>query len=128
MASVLIIDDNRSQSAFLKISLMRRRHRVRRTQDIRDAIYPRGGTVPDLVLVNRETGNNTGWEVFNYLKQWVPDLPMMVYVLESNCGDSADWICKAVDAACKEADFSPPSMPFHGFAAGVPGSNPLQNR
>ena len=104
MASVLIIDDNRAKSAFLKISLMRERHQVRRSRDIGEAIHPSGGAVPDLVLINRATENVTGWDIFNHLKQLAPDLPAMVYVLEKNSFASVGWICKAVEAACEETD------------------------
>jgi DNA-binding NtrC family response regulator len=110
MASVLIIDDSKATSALLKLSLMHRRHRVRRSQDITEAVHPRGGAVPDLVLINRGVKMNTGWEIFNCLKQLAPNLPTMVYVLEDNCVSSANWICKAVEAAFEEID-SPPRPP-----------------
>ena len=106
MASVLIIDDNRSKSAFLKISLMRRRHQVRRTPDIGEAVNPKNGGIPDVILINQATNNSAGWEIFNHLKQLAPDISTMVYALENNCFDSADWICKAVDAVCQETSAS----------------------
>jgi DNA-binding NtrC family response regulator len=107
MASVFIIDDNRSRSAFLKMSLMRERHQVRRSEDIRGAIFPNDSAAPDLVLINQSTQDFNGWELFNHLKQLAPNLPAMVYVLESNRIDSARWICRAVEAACEEAHMSP---------------------
>lgn len=107
MASVLIIDDNRSKSAFLKIALMRHGHAVYRSQDIGNAFPPRNGRIPDLVLINHATNNSTGWELFNALKQVAPDLPAMVYVLEYNCFYSTDAICKAVHAVCEETHAAP---------------------
>lgn len=109
MASVLIIDDNRSRSAFLKMSLMRERHEVRRGKDIHGAIFQGANAAPDLVLINQSTQDFTGWELFNHLKQLAPDLPAMVYVLESNRIDSARWICMAVEAACEEVHMCPSS-------------------
>ena len=110
MASVLIIDDNRSRSAFLKMSLIRERHEVRRSEDIRGALFQGDNAAPDLVLINQSTQDFTGWKLFNQLKRLAPDLPAMIYVLESNRIDSARWICKAVEAACEEADRCP-SLP-----------------
>ena len=135
MASVLIIDDNRSRSAFLKMSLMRERHGVRRSEDIRGAIFQGGNAAPDLVLINQWTQDFTGWNLFNQLKQVAPDLPAMVYVLESNHTDSARWICKAVEAAFEEAEISP-SPPETALAQFGPSTmvstanvkNPFQKR
>lgn len=111
MASVLIIDDNRPKSAFLKISLMGKRHQVRRSQDIREAIDPIDGRDFDVVLINQATDDCTGWELFNHLKQLAPEVPTMVYVLETNCFYSADWICRAVEAVCEESEAClPPSV------------------
>jgi DNA-binding NtrC family response regulator len=110
MASVLIIDDNRAKAAFLKMSLVRERHQVRRSQDIREAIFPRGGATPDLVLINQAMQDFTGWELFNYLKQLAPDLPAMVYVMESNGIDATEWICRAVEAV-DEKTKAPPALP-----------------
>lgn len=114
MASVLIIDDNRAKSAFLKMALMRRRHQVQRCQDIRKAINPENGMVPDVVLINQATHRSTGWEIFNHFKRLVPDLPTMVYVLENNCFYSTDWICRAVEAVCEEIEvpMNPPETIF----------------
>lgn len=117
MASVLIIDDNRSKSTVLKRSLTGQRHRVRRSQDIWEAIYPRGGAAPDLVLINQAMANSTGWELFYHLKQLAPDLPAMVYVLDNDCVNAAGWICRAVDAACEVTDASqvPPGASLAGI-------------
>jgi DNA-binding NtrC family response regulator len=117
MASVLIIDDNRATSAYLKMFLMRERHHVRRGQDVRKALFPRFGAVPDLVLINQAMNNPTGWELFNHLKRLAPTLPAMVYVMESNGIKSAGWICRAVEAAVGETKAPPspaPSTPTFG--------------
>jgi DNA-binding NtrC family response regulator len=115
MASVMIIDDNRSTSAFLKMALMRNRHQVRRTEDIRQALFSSANAAPDLVLINQSLKDFSGWKIFNDLKQSAPELPAMVYVLEGNRVDSARWICKAVEAACKEGD-KPPTPPATALA------------
>lgn len=68
-ASVLIIDDNRAASAFLKLYLMQQQHKVSRSADIKDAIDPAVGVMPDMVLINHAHDNDAGWHVFNILKQ-----------------------------------------------------------
>lgn len=102
MACILIIDDNHSASAFLKLSLQGRRHRVIRGVDIWEAVDPGGGCVPDLVLINRAFKNNSGWQAFNFLKQAAPHLPAMVYVLERLTSVSTGWIARAVEAVLPE--------------------------
>ncbi|WP_155302196.1 response regulator [Desulfosarcina widdelii] len=102
MANVLIIDDNKTTAAILKITLSRQLHHVRRSEDIRDAIYPADSSQPDLVLINQAAKNFSGWKTFNYLKQIRPSLPAIVYVLEHPTTSGAQWICKVVDAVLSE--------------------------
>jgi len=110
MACILIIDDNHSASAFLKLSLQGRRHRVIRGVDIWEAIDPGSGFVPDLVLINRSLKNNSGWQAFNFLKQAAPHLPAMVYVLERLTSVSAGWIARAVEAVIPEVMREDPTV------------------
>ena len=102
MASIWIVDDKTAASAFLKLSLMRRRHRVRRGVVIRDAMDAPADMAPDLILINRDFANESGWQVFNQLKQAVPHLPAMVYVLREFTAANAKWIGRVVDAAILE--------------------------
>ena len=102
MANILIIDDNRAASAFLKLYLMHHHHQVSRSVDIKDAIDPVTGVTPDMVLINQAHDNDEGWHVFAILKQAAPDVPALVYVLSSLTADNADWIVKAVAAVAAE--------------------------
>ena len=111
MTNILIIDDNPAKAAFLKMSLVRSRHKVKQSRDIIEAVFPDHGKVPNLVLINQAMQNFTGWELYFYLKQIMPGLPVMVYVMESNCIEAAGWICKAVDAVCEETHAIPDSHP-----------------
>jgi CheY-like chemotaxis protein len=101
MSNILIIDDNHAASAFLKLSLQGRRHRVNRSVNFWDAIDP-AGIAADLVLINRAFKNNTGWQAFNFLKQAAPHLPAMVYVLEHRTAANAGWIIRAVETVIPE--------------------------
>lgn len=102
MANLLIIDDNKAVSAFLKLYLMRQRHRVKRSADIKAAIDSTRSNTPDLVLINQAHDNGSGWKHFDCLEHAAPDLPAMVYVLASQTTLNADWIAKAVYAAIQE--------------------------
>ncbi len=102
MAIIIILDDSRANSAFLKMRLMRHRHRVSRTALVQDVTDPPSGFLPDLVLINHAFRNDSGWEVFNYLKQIAPQIPAMVYMLEPLSTASAAWIIKAVQEAMGE--------------------------
>jgi CheY-like chemotaxis protein len=102
MVCILIIDDNNAASAFLKLSLQGRCHRVIRGEDVWDAIAPGSGIVPDLVLINRDLKNHSGWQAFNFLKQAAPHLPAMVYVLEHLTAAYAGWISGAVEMVIPE--------------------------
>lgn len=102
MANILIIDDNKAASAFLKLYLMRQRHQVRRSEDIQAAIDSAPGNTPDLVLINQAHDNGSGWQHFDCLEHAAQDLPAMVYVLASQTTRNVDWIAKAVDAAIQE--------------------------
>lgn len=102
MPNVMIIDEDRSASACLKLYLSRRRHRVTRGIDIREAVEPVDGFKPDLVLIRLAPESDSGWEAFNRFKQIAPGLPVMVYALESLTAVSIDWIGKAVEAAIEE--------------------------
>jgi len=102
MANILIIDDNKAVSAFMKLYLMRQRHRVKRSTDIKAAIDSAHSNTPDLVLINQAHDNGSGWQYFDRLEHAAPDLPAIVYVLSSLTTLTADWIAKAVDAAIQE--------------------------
>ena len=102
MAKILIIDDNRAASAFLKLHLMYHHHQVIRRTDIKDAIDPATGVMSDIVLINHALDNDSGWHVFNILKQAAPDLPASVYVLSDLTAVNADWIVRSVDAVLAE--------------------------
>ncbi|BBO74578.1 hypothetical protein DSCW_19950 [Desulfosarcina widdelii] len=102
MANVLIIDDNTTTAAILRITLSRQLHIVGRSEDIRDAINPVDVSGPDLVLINQAFKNSSGWEIFNYLKQIKPNLPAIVYVLEHPTTSGAQWVCKVVEAVLSE--------------------------
>ena len=102
MARIIILDDNKTGSAFLKMILARYRYCVSRTVNIQEAIHPPSHAAPHLVLINYAFGNHRGWEVFNYLKRIAGHIPALVYVLEQVNGANADWIVKAVQAVLGE--------------------------
>lgn len=96
MARIIILDDSRSGSAFLKMSLMRHRYQVRRTADIHAVIAPQPDSVPHLVLINHAFANQRGWEIFNYLKRMAGHIPIMIYVLAHVNAVNASGIVEAV--------------------------------
>lgn len=114
MANIMIIDDNEAASAFLKLSLMRRRHKVIRCVDIDNAMNPTSGFVPDLVLINQAMNNYSGWHEFSSLKKVVPDLPALVYALEQLTVANVDWTIRAVETVINEIEGDKEKRQIHG--------------
>lgn len=102
MAKILIIDDNKAASAFLKLMLQQHHHQVSRSREVADATQHPRGFNPDLVLIHHAFRNNSGWRVFSDLKQMAPDLPAVVYLLENLSVQSAGWVVRAVEAVMRE--------------------------
>jgi DNA-binding NtrC family response regulator len=110
----MIIDENETASAFLKLSLMRRRHKVIRCLDIDNAMNPTSAFVPDLVLINQAMNNYSGWHEFSSLKKIVPDLPALVYALEQLTVANVDWIIRAVETVINEIEGDKEKPQIHG--------------
>jgi DNA-binding NtrC family response regulator len=104
MAIILILDDNRATSVFLKIILTRHWHRVSRIADIKRVTSHPSGSTPELVLINHAFRNHSGWEMFNHLKRTAPHIPAMVYGLDQLNAANANWIVKAVEAVVGETN------------------------
>lgn len=117
MARILILDNGRASSAFLKMTLTRHRHQVVRTGTLKDTINHRFDSTSDMVLINHAFGNGSGWEAFNYLKQIAPHVPIMVYVLAQLNMSAAAWIIKAIDMVIHELENEP-------GAGSIPHANP----
>jgi DNA-binding NtrC family response regulator len=104
MQTILILDDNKACSAALKMTLMSKGYKVRRTMDVQFLINHAWNDEYDLLLINYAQGNACGWMVFNHLSQVVPHLPAMVYVMDHPDASTAAWIAKAVDAVIYETN------------------------
>ncbi len=102
MARIIILDDNKATSAFLKMTLTHHRHRVSRTEDIQKVSNHSSGSTPELVLINQAFRNHSGWEMFNHLKRIIPHMPAMVYGLDQLNAVNVDWIVKAVETVIGE--------------------------
>ena len=111
MADIMILDDSRASSAFLKMTLARHRHRVNRTAVIQDVINHPSGSAPDLVLINQALRNNSGWDIFNHLKRIATHIPVMVYVLDNLSTTNAAWIVEAVQEAISETTYHSARQP-----------------
>jgi len=98
MARIIILDDNRASSAYLKVILTRHWHRVSRTSDIQKVTNHPSGSTPELVMINQAFNSHSGWEMFNHLKRIAPHIPAMVYWLDQLNAENADWIVRAVEA------------------------------
>jgi len=107
MAKIVILDDNKFGSAFLKLTLTRHRHRVSRIVSIQDAIRFYEGSAPDLVLVSHAFRNRSGWDAFNHLKRINPKLMVMLYALDGQSRKDADWIVEAIEAGIGEKKQKP---------------------
>ncbi len=104
MEKIIILDDNRASSAFLKVILTRHWHRVSRTADIQKVTNHPSGSTPELVLINQAFRNHSGWKMFNHLKRIAPHIPAMVYGLDQLNAENADWIVKAIEAVIGETN------------------------
>ncbi len=107
MARVLIISDNRLTSVYLKRELIHRHHDVRQSRNIGEVIASPKSKITDVVLIDQSIDNSNGWTLFNFLKQVVPGLAVLLYSLENNSSYTIDWICQAVEAAYIETNSYP---------------------
>ena len=107
MANLLIIDSDKSISALLKLTLLRQGHSIKRSDDVRDAIDRSDGIKPDLVLINHSFNKNSGWKAFNCIKQIVPNMPAIIYVLDDLNTANAELIGKIVDMILSEIKCKP---------------------
>ena len=112
MATIIILDDNKSGFTLLKMALSRHHYRVHQAANLQEALDRPVDSAPRLVLINHAFGNRRGWEIFNQLKHISGHLPALVYVLEHINGANIDWIVKAVQAVLGEAKHPvTPSVP-----------------
>lgn len=102
MKTILILDDNKACSATLKMTLMRKGYKARRTTDVQFIINNAWNNEFELLLINYAHGNARGWKVFNHLSRIIPHLPAMVYAMDHPDTSTAVWITKAVDAVIYE--------------------------
>ena len=103
MSTVMLLDDNRSKSAYLKMAIMRRGFTVRRHDQYRAAIGEATGRPPDLILVNHAFDSQKGWDTLQRLKQDLPGQPVLLYVLGQMATKDADWIVEAAVEGVKAA-------------------------
>ena len=103
MARILILDDGRSGSALLKLTLIRNRHDVDRTDRLETVMNPPLGRELDLILIRHAFENYSGWDVFNHLKGTFPRCAVMVFTLA--CMDSVGMarFIQAVEAGIDES-------------------------
>lgn len=114
MANILIIDDNKAASAYLKLTLLRQDHKISRSMDIQDAVNPVDGVFPDLVLINHAYNDYSGWKTFDYLKQIVPNLAAVVYMLEELIISNTEWIGKSVQQVISEIKYDSSNPQYFG--------------
>jgi DNA-binding NtrC family response regulator len=112
MARILIVDDDCSKAAFLKMILVQYEHTVLRCEEARD-VSTFNGTADriDLILVNLEHGVYRGWDIFFELKGRVPRIPVLLYVMEQLRHSAVKWIVNAVTDAVAEKNELCPADP-----------------
>lgn len=99
MAKILIIDDNPSIGALLKKALEHEDHLGTVVSGAEHAFAFSRHEEPDLILINHFCRRNTGWILFNHIKQVHDTIPVMVYALEAGLLVGLAWIVKAAQEA-----------------------------
>jgi two-component system, NtrC family, response regulator PilR len=78
MASVLVIDDERSLLEMIEILLTRSGHDVLTASSAAQALEVFGAKAPEIVLLDLRLGNDDGLEVLQALKERDPNVPIIV--------------------------------------------------
>ncbi len=101
MAKIVIMDDNRSTGALLKIALEREDHRICLVANWKGLSAIIEDPTVDLVLIHQD---DSQWTAFNRFKNTHQDIPAMLYVMRDISFTSTVWIVKAVQAALARID------------------------
>lgn len=102
MSKILLMDDSCFMGAFLKKALEYEGHQVVWMSDEQDAEKCRRRFSGYLILVNHTYRNNSGWTVFNRLKQKSQNIPIILYLLDDCKLSSLTWVVRAVDDALSD--------------------------
>ncbi len=99
MAKIIIVDDNRSMGAFLKKALEYEAHQVTLVPRAQDAIASFRVRGANLVMINQNCREQSGWTIFNHLKHINSQMPLMLYLLDNYRPGGTVGIIQALNAA-----------------------------
>lgn len=99
MASIVIMDDNRSAGILLKKALEYDDHQVDLVASLNELERKTVHPLIDLVLIHQTHQNNSGWRAFDQFKCINHNIPALLYVLPDFRQASMAWIVKAVQEA-----------------------------
>ena len=102
MSIVMIIDDNRAKSAYLKMAFTRHGFNVQRVDTYRDAASKAALNLPDLILINHQFETDRGWDIFYALTYAFPHQPILLFTLEHMRTQDTDWIIEAATKAIRD--------------------------
>lgn len=83
MCQIIIVDDNQSTGVILKQALQREAHQVILVPCEDDAIFRFKVNRTRLVMINQTCREYSGWKIFNHVKLFHPEMPLMLYFLDS---------------------------------------------
>lgn len=103
MDQIIIVDDNNSKGAFLKQVLEREDHQVIHVPCETNAVFRFKRHATNLVMINHTCREHSGWQIFNHVKLFYPEIPLMLYFLDSFRLADTDGIIQAVTQALRHS-------------------------
>lgn len=96
MPKTVIMDDNHISRFLIKNALQGEGLKACHVDGWQALMEESKASSIELVLINQHHRNNSGWSMFNRIKSFNPEAPVMIYVLPDHRRPSIDWIVKAV--------------------------------
>ncbi len=107
MCQIIIIDDNQTTGIFLKKALEREAHQVMLVAYEEDAIIRFKRNKTALVMINQTCRQYSGWKIFNQVKLFYPEMPLMLCLLNSIGPADTLGVVKAVEEVLRHRSRAP---------------------
>lgn len=96
MNEIIIVDDNQTTGVFLKQALERKAYQTELVPYEEEAILRFKPDKTKLVMINQACRKHSGWQIFNQVKLFYPDMPLMLYFLDNFRLSDAHGVVQAV--------------------------------
>jgi DNA-binding response OmpR family regulator len=101
MGRILILEEDFCRALLLKNALKTEGYQVVVMDGRGNVSRIRSQEAVDLILVSRFLQNDSGWEVYNRLREEDGTVPVMLYALSGASRIAINWVIKAVNEGLK---------------------------